>query len=430
MQNLVRYLFILTLMVVFISFSGENTAPLTHNWTHFRGSNLDGKAIADNLPVTWNDSTNIVWKTAIHGKGWSSPVVFGNQVWVTTADIQGEKMYAVCMELSTGEIKQNILLFEPEIIRPIHDVNSYATPTPCIEQDFVYFHFGKYGTVCLNSQTGAKVWERTDLRCAHVQGPGSSPILYGNMLILHYEGDDVQFIVALDKKTGTTLWKTHRPAGLYEPLAPIGRKAYITPIVMNVNGKELLISNGSAVCIAYDVNTGEEVWRFVQGEDSSISMPFQWDDKVYFYTGFHTRPDDSKVAELIAVNPEGKGDITNTHVLWRHEGPILQLLTPVVKDGLIYTIDTRNMMHCIDAQTGEIIWLQRLRGRFNASLVLADGKLYCPSTTGSVFVIDEGLTFEQLAENKLDGDIWATPAVVDNSLLIRTSKYLYRIANQ
>ncbi len=418
------------LMVVNISFSGKCAPPITHNWTHFRGSNLDGEAIADNLPISWNDSINIAWKTAIHGKGWSSPVVFGNQVWVTTADKQGEKMYGVCTDLTTGEILQNILLFEPETIQSIHDVNSYATPTPCIEEGFVYFHFGKYGTVCLNSQTGKKVWERTDLQCTHVQGPGSSPILYGNMLILHYEGDDVQFIVALDKKTGTTLWETHRPADLYEPLAPIGRKAYITPIVMNVNGKELLISNGSAVCIAYDVHTGEEVWRVVQGEDSTISMPFQWDGKVYFYTSFYTKPDESKTAELLAVNPDGTGDITETHVLWRHEGPILQLLTPIIKDGLIYTIDSRNIMHCIDAQTGEIIWEQRLRGRFNGSLVSADGMIYCSSTTGSVFVVGEGRTFQLLSENKLDGDIWATPAVVDNSLLIRTSKYLYRIANQ
>ncbi len=403
----------------------ENT---TSQWTHFRGNNLDGIAIAENLPVTWDESTNIIWKTAIPEKGWSSPVVLNNQVWLTTAHHRGEELYAICLDFTTGEIIQNLSLFRPKNIESIHDLNSYATPTPAIEEGFVYLHFGTYGTVCLDTKTGQKVWERTDLHCTHVQGPGSSPIIHNNMLILHLEGDDVQFIVALDKRTGKTIWQTHRPEYLMEPLAPIGRKAYITPIVMNVNGKKLLISNGSAACMAYDVYTGEEVWQVVQGDDSTISMPFEWDGKVFFYTGFFTKPDESKVAELLAVDPTGKGDVTQTHVLLRYESPILQLLTPVVIDGLIYTIDTRNVMRCIEASSGKTIWEQRVRGRFNASPVYADGKLYFPSTTGSVFVMGEGREFNQLAENKLDGEIWASPAVAGNSLLIRTSKFLYKIA--
>jgi outer membrane protein assembly factor BamB len=402
----------------------------TSSWTHFRGNNLDGIAKAQNMPVTWDESTNIIWKTPIPEKGWSSPVVLNNQVWLTTAHPRGEEIYAVCLDFITGEVIHMISLFRPHNIESIHDLNSYATPTPAIEHGFVYLHFGTYGTVCLNTITGEKIWQRTDLHCTHVQGPGSSPLIHNNMLILHLEGDDVQFIVALDKATGKTIWETHRPPYLYEPLAPIGRKAYITPIVMNVGGKELLVSNGSAVCIAYDVYTGEEIWRVVQGEDSTISMPFAWDDKVYFYTGFFSKPDDSKVAELLALDPTGKGDVTQTHVAWRYEGPILQLLTPVVIDGLIYTIDTRNIMRCIDAETGETIWEQRVRGRFNASPVYAEGKLYFPSTTGSILVMEEGRNYNMLAENKLDGEIWASPAVVDNSLLIRTSKYLYRIAHR
>jgi outer membrane protein assembly factor BamB len=412
-----------------LSFAAEPEST-TKSWTHFRGNNLDGIAVAENLPVTWDESTNILWKSAIPEKGWSSPVVLNNQVWLTTAHPRGEEMYAICLDFTTGEIIHNISLFRPDNIESIHDLNSYATPTPAIEEGFIYLHFGTYGTVCLDTQTGQKVWERTDLNCTHVQGPGSSPLIWKNILILHLEGDDVQFIVALEKKTGETIWEIHRPEYLMEALAPIGRKAYITPIVMNVNGKDLLISNGSAVCTAYDIYTGDEVWRVVQGEDSTISMPFVWDRNVYFYTGFFSKPDDSKVAELLALDPTGKGDVTQTHVLWRYEGPILQLLTPVVIDGLIYTIDTRNVMRCIDAATGEAIWEQRVRGRFNASPVYADGKLYFPSTTGSVFVMGEGREFNLLAENKLDGEIWASPAVVDNSLLIRTSKYLYRIATR
>jgi outer membrane protein assembly factor BamB len=416
-------------LMIFSSCASESEKT-TSGWTHFRGNNLDGIAHAENMPVTWDENTNIIWKTPIQGRGWSSPVVLNNQVWITTAHPKGEEMFAVCLDFTTGEVIHVINLFQPAEIETIHDVNSYATPTPVIEDGFVYIHFGTYGTVCLNTRTGQKAWERRDLNCTHVQGPGSSPIIYKNMLILHLEGDDVQFIAALDKTTGKTIWETHRPPYLYEHLAPIGRKAYITPVVMNVKGKDLLISNGSAVCIAYDVHTGEEAWRVVQGEDSTISMPFIWDGKVYFYTGFFSNSEGTKVAELLAVDPTGKGDVSQTHVLWRHEGPILQLLTPVVKDGLIYTIDTRNSMRCIDAQTGQTIWEQRVRGRFNASPVYADGKIYFPSTTGSVFVVEEGRNLNILAENNLDGEIWATPAVVDNSLLIRTSKFLYRIGSK
>lgn len=424
-------LFYITLLMTLSSQSGycQGLKPTSY-WTHFRGSDLTALAIAENLPAEWDDQKNVIWKTAIHGKGWSSPVVYNNQVWISTADTYGNALYAVCVDFSSGDIIHNIKLYEPDSLWSIHAVNSYATPTPCIDGNRVYFHFGQYGTSCLNTKTGEKVWERTDLFCDHVQGPGSSPIIHNNMLILHMEGVDVQYIIAFDKETGETLWRTDRPADLMEHLGPIGRKAYITPIVMKVGERELLISNGSAVCIAYDVNTGEEVWRVVQGEDSTISMPVVWGGTVFFYTGFYTKADESKTAELLAVDPTGFGDVTNTHVLWRMETPILQLLTPLVKDGLLYTVDTRGNMQCIDAQTGSMVWEERVHGKFNASPVYADGKLFFPSTTGKVVVIAEGKSFQLLAENQLDGEIWASPAIVDQSIIIRTNKSLYRIGNQ
>jgi outer membrane protein assembly factor BamB len=423
MRNLkVLKLFLAILSLILVSACNFAQSP----WTHFRGSNLDGIAPDANLPSSWDDATNIKWKIPIHGKGWSSPVVSDNRIWMTTSSDGGKELYAVSIDFQSGKIIHNIMVFEPSKIYSIHDVNSYATPTPCIDQGKVYLHFGHYGTLCLDAATGEKIWERTDLFCEHVQGPGSSPIIHENMLILHMEGTDVQYVIALDKNNGNTIWQTHRPDYLYEHLAPIGRKAYITPVVINAGGRELLISNGSAVCIAYDVNNGQEVWRVIQGEDSTISMPFVWQDKVYFYTGFFSK-DNANIAELLAVDPSGEGDVTHSHVLWRSESPILQLLTPVVRDGLIYTIDTRNVMKCIDSNSGEVVWEQRVRGRYNASPVYAAGKIFFPSTTGNVLVIREGKQFYQLAENQLDGEIWASPAIYDNSLLIRTSKFLYKI---
>jgi len=203
-----------------------NTQPeQVRSWTHFRGSNLEGISEETGFPSSWNDSTNIEWKAEIPGIGWSSPVVFGDQVWCTTASKDGKEMFAVCTDFNSGKNIYTIKIFEPDTIYRKHSINSYATPTPCIEDGFVYVHFGTYGTACIDSENGQIIWKREDLHCNHIQGPGSSPILYKNLVILHLEGIDVQYIVALDKLTGETIWKTDRPSEPYEPLTPIARKA-------------------------------------------------------------------------------------------------------------------------------------------------------------------------------------------------------------
>ena len=331
------------------------------NWSHFRGNNLNGISDSENLPVQWNEAQNILWKIPIAGKGWSSPVVWGEQVWLTTASPYGREMSGICLNSKTGREIFNIRLFELDKTYSKHDFNTYATPTPCIEQGFVYIHFGTSGTACLRTTDGSVVWKRTDLNCEHIQGPASSPVIYKNMLILHLEGSDIQYIVALDKTTGKTIWKTDRPAEVYDKLKPIGKKAYITPIIINVKGRDLLISNGSAACIAYDILTGKEVWRVVQGEDSTISMPVTENGIVYFYTGFVTPGEGEQYAELLAVDPAGSGDVTSTHVKWRFKGAVLQLLTPLIKDGLIYTVDTKNNLFCIDAATGKQVDTRRMK---------------------------------------------------------------------
>jgi hypothetical protein len=397
------------------------------DWTHFRGTNLNGFSEDNNPPTHWNDTTNIIWKTAIEGKGWSSPVVFGNQVWLTSASNDGKQMSGICLDFVTGKPIHSINLFQPDSAYPKHSINTYATPTPCIEEGYVYLHFGTYGTSCVNTNTGKVVWTRNDLNCDHVQGPGSSPILYKNLLILHIEGIDVQYLVALNKQTGETVWRTERPKKIYEALMPIGKKAYITPIVVNVSGRDLLISNGSAVCIAYDPLTGEEVWRIVEGEDSTIAMPITENGIVYFFPGFVSPTDGEKYTELIAVNPDGKGDIAQSNVIWRFKSPILQLLTPVMKDGLIYTIDTRNMLYCLDAQTGKEVYSKKLTQKYNSSPIIAGGYIFFTSVRGETLVIKTGNQLEVIAENKLPGEVYATPAFLHNSILMRTDKYLFRI---
>jgi len=395
------------------------------SWTHYRGTNLNGISTETGLPVSWNESTNIGWRTAIAGKGWSSPVVYRDQIWLTSE--ANREMRAICVDFKTGEIIHDQILFNPDTLYRKHAINTYATPTPAIEENYVYIHFGRYGTACLDTGTGETVWERTDMECEHIQGPGSSLVLYKDKLIVHIEGTDVQYIAALDKHTGKTLWKTERPQYLYEPLLEIGKKAYTTPIIVNVNGRDLMISNGSAVCIAYDPNTGEEVWRIIQGEDSTIAMPVESNGMIYFYTSHVTGVNDKKYAELIAVDPDGEGDIGGTNILWRLKSPILQLPTPVIVDGLLYTVDSKGLFSCLNACTGETIWAKKLKGKYHSSPIYANGYIYISSTKGKTLVLKAGHELGIVSENTLDGEIWATPALTGGAIIMRTSNYLYRI---
>ncbi len=414
-------------ILLFLIFSGSDVLySQDNNWTHFRGTNLNGISVTGDIPLTWDD-TNTKWKTEIHDKGWSSPVVYDNQIWLTSATPDGKNLYAICTDFQTGKIIYDINVFNPEDVYGKHSINTYASPTPCIEKGFVYVHFGSMGTACINTVNGSVVWQRTDLKCKHVQGPASSPIIYKNMLILHFEGTDVRYVVALDKRTGKLIWRSDRPAEPYEPLPEIGRKAYITPIIINVKGRDMLISNGSAVCIAYDPENGKEIWRVIRGAESTVAMPVTEKGILYMYTGFIVDEAGKNVSEIIAVNPDGKGDISATNVLWSKKTGPQQLLTPVIKDGLIYTVDTDNNLKCIEAKTGDEIYSVHMKTNFNASPIYHKGIIWFFSIKGEVLGVKEGRKYEIIAHNQMDSGIWGTPAFLRNSVILRTDKYLYRI---
>jgi outer membrane protein assembly factor BamB len=409
----------------------EQASSQEKNWTHFRGSNLNGIATAENIPLKWDEST-IKWKTGIHDNGYSSPVVYDNQIWVTTAKPDGKELYAVCIDFRTGEIIYDIKVFTPDEVEGKHSLNTYASPTPCIEKGFVYVHYGSLGTACINTSNGSIVWKRTDFKCKHVQGPASSPVIYKNLLILHFEGTDVRYIVALDKSNGKLIWRSDRPAEPYEPLTEIGRKAYTTPLLINVKGRDMLISNGSAVCIAYDPNNGREIWRVVNGAESTIAMPITEKGIVFWYAGYMVAGDGSSFTELLAVNPDGTGDITGTNVIWKKRDGLSrnQCLTPVVKDGLIYTVNTRNMLMCLDAVTGEEVWSTHVTSNYDASPIYVNGNIWFFSVKGEALAIKAGRKYEVIAQNQTDSGIWATPAILRNSVILRTQKYLYRIGSE
>jgi outer membrane protein assembly factor BamB len=380
------------------------------------------------IPLKWEGS-EVKWKTEIHGKGHSSPVIFGNQIWITTGTPDGKELFALCADFQTGKILYDIKVFTPEKLEGKHSINTFASPTPCIEKGFVYVHFGSYGTACIKTSDGTVVWKRDDYKCKHVQGPASSPIIYKNLLILHFEGTDVRYIVALDKATGKEVWRTDRPEEPFKPLTQIGKKAYVTPLIINVKGKDLMISNSSAGCFAYEPLTGKEVWRVIRGAESTVPMPVYEKGIIYYYTGYMVDEEAPNFSELLAVNPEGKGDITATNILWkkRDNQNTNQILTPVIKDGLIYTVNTKNIMMCIDAATGKELWTDRQMANYNASPVFADGKVWFFSVKGDVVAVTPGRELAVASRFTMDSGIWATPAFIRNSVILRTEKYLCRI---
>ena len=402
----------------------QDTSKQSSNWTFYRGSNLDGVSLNKDLPLKWSEQENIVWKTPIHGKGASSPVIYGDQIWLTTADSTGKRLYALCISLKTGKVIHDLKVFEPDSIPPLHSLNTHATPTPAIEEGYVYVHFGSMGTACLESGTGKMVWMREDLKCNYVQGAASSPIIYKNMLILHYEGVDIQFLIALDKKTGKTVWKSVRPQELYVNQPAIARKAFITPIIVKVDRKDVLISNGAEVCIAYNPMTGEEIWRIPYSSDTTISMPMFSNGLVIFTTGL------LDPIRLMAVKPSGKGDITNTNIVWTVSSKDIPAInSPLIKDGLLYMIHERGVLTCLEAESGKVVYTNKLKGDFYSSPICADGKIFFFSKKGTIYVLQEGREFKIIAENRMDGEYMATPAVSGKLLIVRSNKALYRIEN-
>jgi outer membrane protein assembly factor BamB len=426
-----KHLLLFSFIFVNLIACDKQTGSQGKNWTHFRGSDLNGIAETENIPLKWDDSV-IKWKTEIHDKGYSSPVVYDNQIWVTTAKSDGKELYAVCIDFQTGKIIYDIKVFNPDEVDGRNSVNTYATPTPCIEKGFVYVHYGNLGSACINTINGSIVWKRTDLKCKNIHGPGSSPIIYKNLIILHFDGSDVRYIVALDKSNGKTIWESERPTEPYEPLTAVGKLAYITPIIINVKGQDLLISNGSAICQAFDPTTGKEIWRVVYGAETTISMPFTENGVLFWYTGFMVGDDGINYSYLLAVNPDGKGDITGSNIVWkkRDKPAENQMLTPVIKDGLIYTVTAMNMMMCVDAETGAEIWSKHVTSNYNASPLYINGNIWFFSIKGEVLVLRAGRKYEVVSDNHMESGIWATPAVLRNSMIMRTQNYLYRIGGE
>lgn len=401
------------------------------NWNQFRGPRGDGTSKATKLPVKFGEgSPEIVWKTPLPGRAWSSPVVWDKQIWVTNSPevhnlAEGQtkldvplKLSAVCVDLDSGKIVHDILLFEVDKPQFTHATNGYGSPTPYIEEGRVYVHFGAYGTACLDTKTGKKLWERTDLPCNHFRGPGSSVAVYGDLLYLTMDGYDVQYIVALNKLTGATVWKKDRNVD-FGTTDGDAKKAYSTPLLIKVDGREMLISPFASATIAYNPKTGDPLWTVRHGGMNAAGRPLFGNGLVYISSADGPNP-------LVAVSPLGTGDISDK-IAWKSNKAIPKRPSQILVGDLLFMINDGGVASCMDAKTGEVIWSKRLPGEYWASPLLANGLIYCFSQKGEIQVFKAARELEVVAENKLDDGFIASPAVAGESLILRSKTHLYRI---
>jgi outer membrane protein assembly factor BamB len=406
------------------------------DWPEFRGPRGDGHAVAPGgaavrgLPLEWSETSNVRWKTEIPHRGWSTPVVMAGQVWVTTATEDGHDFFAIGLDAQTGKVLFHVKVFHsdnPESLGNGASMNSYATPSSVIEPGRVYVHFGSFGTACLDTKTGQTLWKRDDLPCRHYRGPSSSLIVFENLVILTMDGADLQYHVALDKQTGATVWKTNRSVvwndeNVPGQMAKDGdlRKAHSTPLLATVAGQPQMLSAGAKAAYGYDPRTGRELWK-VQYPDWSVAPRPLFDSGLaYIVTGLVKK-------EMWAVKADSQGDITDTGVVWKLKTHVGKYASPILVDGLIYTAAEESFITCLEAATGQTVWTERVGGKYAASPVYADGRLYFFSQEGTTLVLKPGRSLEVLARNTLENGFMASPAVSGKAFYLRTKTHLYRI---
>lgn len=383
-------------------------------WPQFRGPDGQGHSTERGLPVEWSESQNVLWKTPVAGRGWSSPVVAGGRVWLTTAiqNSGGLSLRALAFDADTGREVVNAQVFTYRNRNVLNPKNSHASPTPVVEADRVYVHFGADGTAALNAVSGEILW-KAQFPYESQHGNGGSPVLYRDLLIVSCDGDFEAFVVALDKLTGKVRWKTHRR----RPLA----QAYTTPLAIRVGERDQIISVGAFRASAYDPQTGKELWTVGYDDGfSNVPRPVYGHGLVFIATGFQT-------PSLIAVRADGTGDVTRTHIAWtmRRAAPFTP--SPLLVGDDLYVVSDLGIVSCLDARTGAVQWQQRIGGNHSASPVFADGRIYFLSEEGVATVIAPGKEFRKLATNELDGATLASMAVADASIFIRSHSHLYRI---
>lgn len=391
------------------------------DWPEFRGPTAQGIVPNGPLPLHWSPTKNVVWKQAIPGKGWSSPIVVKRRVYLTTAvpsdDTKDLSLRALCLDASTGKPLWDQAIFRADRANSpkIHTKNSYASPTPLLYDDLLYVHFGHLGTACLDLQ-GKVLW-RNQQHYAPVHGGGGSPIVAGNLLVFHCDGGDKQYVVALNRLTGKEVWHVDRNAN------PVKGFSFCTPLLITVNGQQQLISAGSNAVSALDPASGKEIWRVRYQGYSVVPRPVYGHGLLFICTGYDS-------PQLLAIRPDGHGDVTDTHIEWTARRGIPLTPSLLLAGDELYLAADNGIFSCLDAATGKVHYQERIGGNYSASPLLADGKIYLLSEQGTGLIFRAGKRFEELARIELDERALASYAAADGALFIRTEHNLYRIEDQ
>ncbi len=426
-----------------VSMSGRAAAEVLPSWSQWRGPAGQGHApAAKDLPLAWSESENVAWKTPVEGKGWSSPVLERDRLWLTTAvetplsetekaqrlanvenssslQVSGPvSLRAVCLDATSGKVLHDIELFRQSQPDPIHSLNSYASPSPILDGGRLYCHFGTNGTAAVDAATGAILWKHSLQTIKHENGAGGTPVLFENRLIFDCDGSDQQYIVALDTATGEVAWKTER-SGERNP-EPQLKKAYGSPIVTEVDGRAVLLSTGADWLYAYDPTDGRELWKLAYGVlgFSIVPRPIVGHGMAFISTSF-MQP------ELLAVKlPIGDA---LPEIAWRVKKSVPNIPSPILVGDEIVMVSDKGVATCLDADSGDVRFSERLGGNFCSSPLYADGRIWVGNREGQTFILTPGKEFHVEATNQLDGEIMATPIAVGPALFLRTDKAVYRI---
>ena len=404
------------------------TVHAEENWPQFRGPNGDGHSDAKSLPLALGEGVHVKWKTPTHGKSWSSPVVWGSEVWLTTANEEGTELGVMAFDKTTGKVLHDKVLFKVATPQFCHKFNSYASPTPVIEDGKLYASWGSPAIACIDTKTCAVLWERRDFVCNHFRGAGSSPVIWNGLLFHNFDGSDHQFIAALDKNTGKTVWNVKRSVD-YQDIEPDGhvkadgdwRKAFATPHVTEWQGKPLLLSSGAHAHYAYEPATGKEVWRFEEhGAHSAAARPVVGGGLVFIPIGFGKK-------QIVALKLGGSGVLGDDAVAWRESKGAPNKPSLILDGDYVFAVDDKGIASCFEAKTGKVRWSERIGGDYSASPLIGVGRLYFFSENGTVTILAAAPEFKKLGEGKFDDGFMAAPAVSGKALFLRTKSALYRV---
>ena len=396
------------------------------DWPEFRGERSIGHWLRP-LPRSWSETENVTWKTAIPGSGWSSPVV-RDAIYLTSAvdderdGVSGHSLRAICVDPKSGELSWNVEVFwQPEgDLVEIHKKNSHASPTPILEGDRIYVHFGPHGTACVGTD-GIVKWRTQELTYLPLHGNGGSPALEDDLLVINCDGRDIQYVAAVNKKNGEVVWRTSRDTD------PSRGFSFCTPTIIEAGGRKQAICPASTAVFAYDLSTGRQLWRVDYGEGYSVvPRPLFAHGLVYVCTGFGD-------GQLLAIDPEGSGNVTSSHVRWSMGKGVPKSSTPIIVGDLLFMVDDAGIVTCLNAKTGEIAWKNRLKGKYSASPIVADGVLYFQNETGLTTLVAAGDEFQKIGENQVGADgerTFATLSPIEDDILLRNETHLYRIHDQ